>query len=44
MTANAYKEDEEKVIEAGMNAHVAKPVDVDILMSVLAKYVKSHAS
>jgi signal transduction histidine kinase/ActR/RegA family two-component response regulator len=42
MTANAYKEDEEKVIEAGMNAHVAKPVDVDILMSVLAKYVKGR--
>jgi CheY-like chemotaxis protein len=38
MTANAYKEDEEKVIEAGMNAHVAKPVNVDVLMSVLGQY------
>jgi CheY-like chemotaxis protein len=39
MTANAYKEDEEKVIAAGMNAHVAKPVNVDILMNVLGHYV-----
>jgi signal transduction histidine kinase/ActR/RegA family two-component response regulator len=39
MTANAYKEDEDKVIAAGMNAHVAKPVNVDILLSVLGKYV-----
>jgi CheY-like chemotaxis protein len=39
MTANAYKEDEEKVIAAGMNAHVAKPVNVDLLMTVLGHYV-----
>jgi signal transduction histidine kinase/CheY-like chemotaxis protein len=44
MTANAYKEDEEKVIAAGMNAHVAKPVDVDLLMSVLGRYVGVHAA
>jgi CheY-like chemotaxis protein len=42
MTANAYKEDKEKVIEAGMNAHVAKPIDVDVLMSVLGQYVGSQ--
>jgi CheY-like chemotaxis protein len=44
MTANAYKEDEEKVIAAGMNAHVAKPVNVDLLMSVLGHYVGSSVS
>jgi CheY-like chemotaxis protein len=44
MTANAYKEDEEKVIAAGMNAHVAKPVNVDLLMSVLGHYVGNSVS
>jgi signal transduction histidine kinase/CheY-like chemotaxis protein len=42
MTANAYKEDEDKVIEAGMNAHVAKPVNVDILLSTLGRYVQGR--
>ena len=36
MTANAFKEDEEAAAEAGMNAHVAKPIDVNDLMSKLA--------
>jgi CheY-like chemotaxis protein len=44
MTANAYKEDEEKVIAAGMNAHVAKPVNVDLLMTVLGHYVGNSVS
>jgi signal transduction histidine kinase len=38
MTANAYREDVERAMDAGMNAHVAKPVDVALLMSVLEKY------
>ncbi|MCL2130526.1 MAG: ATP-binding protein [Treponema sp.] len=37
MTANAYREDIEKAIDAGMNGHVAKPVDVKILMKVLGE-------
>ena len=28
MTANAFREDAEKCLEAGMNAHLAKPLDV----------------
>jgi CheY-like chemotaxis protein len=35
MTANAFKEDEEAAIEAGMQAHIAKPIDVDSLMKKL---------
>ncbi|MDL2291410.1 response regulator [Desulfovibrio sp. OttesenSCG-928-F20] len=35
MTANAYREDVEKAIAAGMNAHLAKPIDVDQLMKAL---------
>ena len=42
MTANAFKKDEEKAKEAGMQAHIAKPVDVkklpDTLSEVLSEY------
>ena len=35
MTANAFKEDEEAAEEAGMQAHIAKPIDVNVLMKTL---------
>ena len=37
MTANAFSEDAAKSVEAGMNAHVAKPIDVDFLYATLEK-------
>ncbi|MBQ3965062.1 MAG: amino acid permease [Firmicutes bacterium] len=37
MTANAFKEDEEAAKEAGMQAHIAKPIDVKNLMATLTK-------
>ena len=37
MTANAFAEDVQKSLEAGMNAHVAKPVDLALLKDVLSK-------
>jgi CheY-like chemotaxis protein len=40
MTANAYREDVEKAMDAGMDAHVAKPIDVDLLLSVLEQCIK----
>jgi len=36
MTANAFKEDEQAAIEAGMQAHIAKPVDIGAMMKTLA--------
>ena len=36
MTANAFKEDELAAREAGMQAHIAKPVDVEKLMKTLS--------
>ena len=39
MTANAYREDIEKAIEAGMNGHLAKPVEIKAVMRVLAQYL-----
>ena len=39
MTANAFKEDEERAFSVGMNGHIAKPIDVekvkDVLVSIL---------
>ena len=37
MTANAFDEDRQRAKEAGMNEHVAKPIDVEKLMLVLHK-------
>ena len=40
MTANAFKEDELAALEAGMQAHIAKPVDVEQLMKTLASVLQ----
>ncbi len=39
MTANAFSEDVENCMDAGMNDHVAKPIDVDMLFAKTAKYL-----
>ena len=31
MTANAYEEDKKMAMDAGMNGHVSKPIDVSVL-------------
>ena len=36
MTANAFKEDELAAKEAGMQAHIAKPIDIGVMMKTLA--------
>lgn len=35
MTANAFQEDREKALNAGLNGHIAKPIDIANLMTVL---------
>jgi len=39
MTANAMAGDREKVIEAGMNDHIAKPLDVKEMFATLARWI-----
>ncbi len=40
MTANALEEDKEAALKNGMNAHIAKPLDINIFMEVLAQFLK----
>ena len=39
MTANAFEEDRQKALDADMNAHVSKPVDMNVLFRVMAKFI-----
>ena len=39
MTANAFEEDRQRCSEAGMNDHIAKPVDPDVLFETLFKWL-----
>ena len=40
MTANAFAEDVQASLNAGMDDHVAKPIDMSILISVITKYIE----
>jgi len=40
MTANAFEEDKKAAADAGMNGHIAKPIDVSILLDVLGEILK----
>ena len=40
MTANAFAEDRQKAISMGMNDHVAKPIDMNVLLPVIAKHIR----
>ena len=39
MTANASEEDRDKCLKAGMDAHITKPIDPEVLMSELCKWI-----
>ncbi len=40
MTANAFEEDRKLALESGMNDHVAKPINLELLKETLAKYLQ----
>ena len=37
MTANAFEEDRKKAFDAGMNAHIAKPIDIEKLRAAILR-------
>ncbi|NBJ89364.1 hybrid sensor histidine kinase/response regulator [Acutalibacter sp. 1XD8-36] len=39
MTANAMEDDKEAALKSGMNAHIAKPIDIGLLMDVLQQFL-----
>ena len=39
MTANAFSEDKQAALDAGMNDHVAKPINMNILLPTIRKYL-----
>ena len=41
MTANAFSEDQQAALEADMNDHVAKPIDMNVLLQVMMKYLSN---
>ncbi len=40
MTANAFDEDKKLAMDAGMNGHIAKPIDIPVLLEVLQEILK----
>ena len=43
MTANAFSEDVKDAMDAGMDEHVAKPIDMDRLKAVIKQIIKRKA-
>ena len=43
MTANAFDEDRKKALEHGMNGHIAKPIQVDKLLSILSEVIRKQS-
>ena len=42
MTANAFREDEDEALAAGMNGHIAKPIDIDVLFRTMSELLRQQ--
>ena len=40
MTANAFASDVEKTFMTGMNGHIAKPINLNLVLDALTKWIK----
>ena len=41
MTANAFEEDRQKALKSGMDAHIAKPINIKVLLSTMAEILET---
>ena len=39
MTANAFEEDRQNALAAGMNAHISKPIDIPVLLKCMSEII-----
>ena len=44
MTANVFDEDAERSLQAGMNAHLTKPIEIEKLFSTLREFIRGKDS
>ena len=44
ITANAFEEDKKKAMDAGMDGHIAKPINIEDLFVVLTDIMNKHES
>ncbi len=44
MTANAFEEDKQEALNSGMNGHIAKPINIEVLMKELGKILRPEES
>lgn len=44
ITANAFEEDKKKAVDAGMDGHIAKPINIEDLFVVLTDIMNKHES
>ena len=44
MTANTFAEDVQKSMESGMNAHIAKPIDLKVLKDTLSGLIRQGSN
>ena len=42
MTANAFSEDRQRASDAGMNGYAAKPIDMDVIIRIMQKYMQKY--
>lgn len=42
MTANAFAEDEKEALDAGMDVHMAKPIDIELLKKVIRQHIRER--